>query len=225
LDEAASRYVARVHRLGVGARLVVFDPEARVEADAAVTEVGRRVRCLVDVVRPARAIATTRVTLVQALGKGDKPEQVVRDATALGVERIVFAESSRSIATSARGDAKRKRWHTVAVESARQSHRGDLPRIEGPTPFLSALTSVNDADLRLCLSPGGMTTLGFALARRGAGSSLALLVGPEGGFEDAELDAARAAGFSAVSFGELVLRTETAAVAALGAVVAFAAAK
>jgi 16S rRNA (uracil1498-N3)-methyltransferase len=232
LDAATSRYVARVHRLGVGSGLVVFDPEARVEANAVVAEVGRRVRCVVDVVRPARAIAMSRVTLVQALGKGDKPEHIVRDGTALGVERIVFTESARSVVRSVlgsgegpHGDAKRKRWQRVAIESARQSKRGDVPLIEGPMAFSAALEVVNDADCRLCLAPGGPTRLGAALGRRGAGGTLALLVGPEGGFDDAELAAAQAAGCAVVSFGDLVLRTETAAVAALGAIAAFAAEK
>lgn len=229
LDEASSRYVARVHRLDVGASLVLFDPETRTEADARVTEVAantaraRGVRCAVFGVRPATAVPTSHVTLVQGLGKGDKPEQVVRDATALGASRLVFAQSARSVVIAGeRGNAKRRRWHAVAAQSARQSGRGDVPIIDGPMPLKEALGALLGVDCRLCLAPGGATTLGHALSLRPSGASLAVLIGPEGGFEDAELDSVREAGFSVVSFGGLVLRTETAAVAALGAILAFA---
>lgn len=234
LDEASSRYVARVHRLGVGACVLLFDPGTRTEADAKITDLGaspssragaRGVRCSIGEVRAATAVPTSEVILVQGIGKGDKPEEVVRDATALGVSRIVFAECARSVVVVVgdRGAAKRRRWEAVAVQAARQSGRGDVPIIEGPMSLREALDGVRAAGHRLCLAPEGTTTLGQALARRAPGASLAVLIGPEGGFEDAELGSARGAGFALVSFGALVLRTETVAVAALGAILAMSA--
>jgi 16S rRNA (uracil1498-N3)-methyltransferase len=225
LGEAEARYVARVHRLGVGTTIVVFDPEAGTEADAAVTAIGehgRKVRCLVTRVRSATKVPSRSVTLLQCLGKGDKPERVVREATTLSVARIVFAESARSVVVVGdRGPAKQRRWCAAAVDAARQSGRGDLPQIDGPMTFTDALAAASDADVRLCLAPDGGTTLGHVLRLSPPDASLALIVGPEGGLDAGELDAAREAAFSSVSFGGLVLRTETCAVAALGAILAF----
>lgn len=224
LEEAQARYVTRVHRLGVGDRLALFDPEARVEAVATIVEVGRRVRCLVEAVEPSPRIAASGVTLVSGLGKGDKPEQVVKDATALGVDRIVFAETARSVVVGSRSGARRERLGTIAVEAARQSLRGDVPDLLGPVPFAEALRRA-DVVHRLCLVPGADTALGDALRARGAQETLAVVIGPEGGLDDHELDAARTAGYRAVSFGTRVLRTETAVVAVLGAVLAYHGAK
>jgi 16S rRNA (uracil1498-N3)-methyltransferase len=156
---------------------------------------------------------------VQALGKGDKPERVVRDATALAATRIVFVESARSVVrASAWSDDKRRRFHAIAVEAARQSGRGDVPVIEGPVPLAEAVSQVNDA-IRLCLAPGLGRSLRDALQGREA-DSIALFVGPEGGFDDGEISSLADAGIGFVVLGELVLRTEVAAAAALAAVVA-----
>jgi len=219
LDEAASHYVARVHRLSAGDRVVLFDPEARLEADATIASIERRVACVVSAVRAASAVPTAALTLVQALGKGDKPERVVRDATALAATRIVFVESARSVVrASAWSDDKRRRFRAIAVEAARQSGRGDVPVIEGPMSLAEAATLVKDS-MRLCLAPGRGPSLRAALAGRET-DSIALFVGPEGGFDDGELSALAEAGLAFVVLGELVLRTEVAAAAALAAVIA-----
>jgi 16S rRNA (uracil1498-N3)-methyltransferase len=215
----AARYVARVRRVSIGERFVVFDPEAGVEADAELVAVraGRAV-CRVGAVRPARR-SPFSITLIQAIGKGDKVDRVVRDATALGVGRVVVVDSGRSVPRlGERAPARRDRWRAIAVEVARQSGRGDLPEIEGPKPLGEALGEGAGDALRVVLVPGA-APLASVLADR-CGARVVLLVGPEGGFDDAELAATQAAGFVAAALGPFVLRTETAATAALGAVTA-----
>jgi 16S rRNA (uracil1498-N3)-methyltransferase len=222
LDSDTARYVTRVHRLGVGDSFIAFDPEARLEADAHITSVNRSVRCDLERVRPATAVAKTGVTLVQALGKGDKPERVVRDATALGVERIVFCVSSRTVARPGeRTPSRLARFRAVAVEACRQSGRGDAPLVEGPVPLSEALASDGStAAVRLCLDTRATTSLAAALGEWRPDRPLTVLVGPEGGFDETEIRAATDAGFVLVRLGDFVLRTETAAVAVLGALVA-----
>jgi len=222
LEEAVSRYVTRVHRLAAGDRFIAFDPEARVEADGEIVRTGREVRCVISALRPSAAVARTGVTLLQALGKGEKPEQVIRDATALGVERIVLVESSRAVVRldDDRGAARRRRWQAVAVEAARQCQRGDVPEIDGPLPFDAALSLAGHEGLRLQLSPAAAVGMTEALAKRRAGEPVFALIGPEGGFDPEETARAAAAGFIAVRLGDFVLRTETAAVAALSVIVA-----
>ena len=212
LDADASKYVSRVHRLGPGDRFVAFDPEARLEADAEIVSVdGRRVVVLLSQPREARVLAAVEVTLLQGIGKGDKLDRVVRDATALGAARIVGVETERSVVQ--RAERRTERLRTIALDAARQCGRGDLPDIAvGPT-LGEALAAVT-AQRRVCLDPRGSA----ALSLSGEGS-IAILIGPEGGLTTDEIALAEQHGFVRASFGSLVLRTETAATAVLGALV------
>jgi 16S rRNA (uracil1498-N3)-methyltransferase len=217
----AAHYVTRVHRLGPGAALSLFDPAGACEADATVVAVERgKLRYAVESLRPS-PYRPHPIQLMQALAKGDKPERNIRDATALGVANIVLIESERSIVqlTPERAAARRARWQRIAVDVARQCGRGDLPHVSGPLAFAAALETAV-AGRRLVLAPGARP-LHAALGAWTPPEPLALLVGPEGGLSPSELEQARGAGFVAVSLGETVLRSELAAVAALGALVAW----
>jgi 16S rRNA (uracil1498-N3)-methyltransferase len=222
LDGDAAHYLARVHRLAEGDAFVAFDPGARLEADATVLAVDRReVRCRLEAPRPARLLGMPGVTLIACATKGDKLDDVIRAATALGASTVAVVESARSVPELGSGAAKRfARFRAIAVDAARQSGRGDLPEVTGPSPFAALLSALAASDaLKLCLDPEADVALGLALAPRGS-RPLALLVGPEGGLTPAELDEAEHAGFQRVELGRLVLRAELAAVAALSAVVA-----
>lgn len=219
LDRATSHYLARVHRVQVGDAVVAFDPGARQEAEARVVSIGKSVRCDVGALRPARAVSDLDVTLVQALGKGEKVDQVVRDATALGVRRVVVVESDRAaVRLGTRGEGRRERWHKVSVQAARQCGRGDLPDLVGPLDLESALDRVGAAGERLVLDGGAAISLAQVLTGWDHTAPLAILIGPEGGLSGEELALARQRGFAATSFGPFCLRTETAATAVLGAV-------
>ena len=134
----------------------------------------------------------------------------------------MLVETNRSVVhlDEERRESRKKRWRTVAVEAARQCGRGDLPEIRGPSALGVALGLVTDVALRLQLSPTAQQTLAEVMRERRAPGSVALLIGPEGGFDSDEEAAAIAAGFVAVRLGPFVLRTETAAVAALAVVLA-----
>lgn len=214
LDETESRYVLRVHRLRPGASFCVFDPWQKLQADARLVGVERgRARC--SILEPAAAggVARFGLRLLQAVGKGDKVEQVVRDATALGASHVTIVAAERSVPR--RNERARERWDAAALEAARQAERGDLPRIEGPVAFDVALGSVPADMLKLIFHPGAEQRAAERLAGWEPKQGVAVAIGPEGGFSDAELGAAERRGFSAVALGSLTLRTETAAVAAL----------
>jgi 16S rRNA (uracil1498-N3)-methyltransferase len=219
IDRDVANYVTRVHRLGPGDAFVAFDPEGRTEADATIVSVSRNVRCRLERVRPSTSVARTGITVVQAIGKGDKPERVVRDATALGVERVVFCVSRRTVARPGdRSRVRHDRWRAIAVDASRQCGRGDVPVIEGPVPFDDAIAAeCSRPALRLCLAPQATTSLVETIRGWRPGEPITVMIGPEGGFDDAELAAAEARGFARVSFGPFVLRTEIASVAVLGA--------
>lgn len=218
LSAEAATYVTRVHRLAIGDAFLAFDPERAVEADAELVEVTKRgAVARIAVIRAASVRPGRRVTLIQGSCKGDKMDGIVRDATELGVTRIIPAITARSVA---RPDAARAdRWRRIAVEAARQCGRGDAPILDAPITLADALASgvASFEGAALCLDPTATTTLGACLHVVAAATNVTILVGPEGGLDDDELDAAARAGFTRVRLGGLVLRTETVCAAVLGA--------
>lgn len=220
LPPEASHYVGVVRRLGPGDPLVLVDHAARLEAAASVVSAARGAL----VVEAGEPVASPRlppfaIVLLQGLPKGDKMDAIVRDAAELGVSRVVPVVAARSIAR--KGAAGRvERWRRVAVEAARQCGRGDLPAVDEPVEVGRAFQLAPRAGPRVVLEPDAPP---FAAAFDVAPpASFALAVGPEGGWQPSELDDARAAGWSTASLGPFVLRTETAAAAALGALWALA---
>ena len=132
LSPETAHYVTGVLRLGAGARFIAFDPDAHVEADAAVLDAAR-VR--IGEVVPAKVVAAAPLTIVYALAKGDKVDATIRDATELGATRIVLAETARSIVKATdRTEKKRERWQRIVDEASPQCARPAPPTIEGPFP-------------------------------------------------------------------------------------------
>jgi 16S rRNA (uracil1498-N3)-methyltransferase len=223
LDRRQSHYLCHVHRLGPGDRFVAFDPLGQIEADAELVQIGsRRVRCRLGAARAAGLVSELNVTLWQALGKGDRVDQVVRDATALGARRLVVVETAHASLRLGDGGGRRaERWRTIAIEAARQSGRGDLPELVGPVGLEQALAELGRAgDRRVCLEVGAPRTLGDALQGWRRRDELTALIGPEGGLSADELERVRGSGFDLVSLGPFTLRTETAATALMGALLA-----
>jgi 16S rRNA (uracil1498-N3)-methyltransferase len=139
------------------------------------------------------------------------------------VSRIVVAESSRSVARveGERAARRAERWRAIALDAARQSGRGDVPDIIGPRPLGDVLSELRERSAtKLCLDPHATTPFASAVAQ--ASTAVVLLVGPEGGLTDDELERADRTGFTRVRLGPFVLRTELAGAAALGALLALA---
>jgi len=223
LDPEASRYVARVRRVREGERILLFEPRDAREADATVIEIGRAgVRCRVSAVRPSTARPRRHTTLLQGIGKGEKLDAVIRDATELGATRVIAVETERSVVKlGSRGEARRDRWRRIAVEAARQCGRGDVPEVIGPIAWTDAIVIDADAQaLRLCLWENATDPIGPKLRALSSERSLVIAVGPEGGFEESEIDLAQSQGFAIVSLGPFILRTETVAAAVLGTALA-----
>ena len=210
LEADAARYVTRVHRLAEGESFLAFDPARAEEAEVLLVSVGRQTIIEVAEPRPSERVPRRRLTVVQTASKGSKIDDVLRDATELGVTRFVVAQGERSVR---RPDAESAaRWRRVAEDAARQCGRGDMPIVAGPMPLVDAMQE--PADVRWLLDPRGEPPR----KRMASDAQSALvLVGPEGGFSREELSAATRLGFMRIKLGEFVLRTETACAAALGA--------
>lgn len=222
LDAESSHYVCKVHRVRVGDELRLFDPESGREATGTVKSAHpNRVDLDVGELLDAPSVSLP-LTLLQALGKGDKPEQSIRDATVLGASKVVLLQTERTVVKVGKND-RSERYRKVAIEAARQSGRSDVPEIEGPVEFTWALQQSRHELKLVCAWHVAARPLLVALSDWNGKRPLALLIGPEGGLSETELEAALREGFAPVSLGPLVLRTETAATVALGVIAAHAA--
>jgi 16S rRNA (uracil1498-N3)-methyltransferase len=195
---------------------VAFDPARALEAAGEVVALeGGEVRVRLAAPRPAALTAARPVTVLQAAAKANKIDAVVRDATELGATTVVVVTSARC---QRRPEPRaRERWARIAIEAARQCGRGDAPEVLGPTPLAAALGDHRPARGRaVCLQPGA-PSLARALADLDPHEAVTLAIGPEGGFTPEELALAESASYRLASLGRLVLRSETACAAALGA--------
>lgn len=215
-------YVARVHRLRVGDAVLLFDPQQRLEGEAAIVALSRereQVDFAIAALAPGRVQAERTVRIVQAVPKGDKLDAIVRDATELGASEIWLCASERAIPTA--GDAARLtkklgRLERIACEAARQSGRVDVPVLLEPRSLEECLAA-DTAELRLFFTPHASERVGPLLLTSNQDLPVSFYVGPEGGFSAAECELARSHGASVVQCGPFVLRTETVVAALLGA--------
>jgi len=210
-DALETRHLARVLRLRPGDTVVASDGAGH-DYTVRLEVVQPRASGVVVGVAEAAGDSPLAVTLVQGLPKGDKLETIVRAATELGVARVVPAIAARTVVRLAdRQVAVRLgRWQRVAREAAKQCGRRVVPDVAPPRPLEACLDEARDADLALCLWEGGPRRSARRSRRRSARGGVVVLVGPEGGLDRREVDAARARGWHVVGLGARILRTETA---------------
>jgi 16S rRNA (uracil1498-N3)-methyltransferase len=217
LSESDARHLMQVLRLKVGDRVLLSDGRG-VEYDGTVASISAgRVIVSVGEGRPSAGESSLRITLLQGFLKEAKMDQVVRQATELGVTRLVPVFARRSVA---RPDARRmagrlERWRKIAAEALKQCRRGRVPAIDAPCGLDAALAAGGGSDLRIVFWEEGRRPLGEILdAVADPVGTVALLLGPEGGFEAEEIAAAEASGFLVAGLGPRILRAETASLAA-----------
>lgn len=210
LEAEATRH-ARVLRLEAGADVLLFDGRGG-EADGTLVRMSRD-GALVET-GPRRECSVTGPTVVLCLGlpKGGKVETVVRATTELGVRAIHLVHMARSVARPPAGRAARRteRLEKVALEAARQSGRTMSPRIHAPATLTDvAKRAPTDAARAVCMPTAH---LGLTEALPSSAVSAWIWVGPEGGLDPSEEAALIGNGWVPMSFGEGVLRAETAAI-------------
>ena len=221
LPPGPAAHAARVLRVTTGDALVLFDGEGR-EAAARVTEArGGRVVVEATVTVEVNRESPLSLTLVQGISRGERMDLVVQKATELGVSRLVPVLTERSVVKlDATQAAKRlQHWQGIVAAACEQSGRTRLAMVE-PVVSLGAWLARQATlpESRFLLHPGSRTRVRDLPPLRAA----TLLIGPEGGLSPAERDQALAAGFTELSLGPRILRTETAALAALAALQAIA---
>ncbi len=214
LPDALAHHAVRVLRLRDGERIVLFDGEGG-EAEATLQVRGKTVAATLAARRAVDRESPLQIVLVQALAASDKMDWVVQKAVELGVGAIQPVQAERSVLRLAgeRADKRLAHWQQVAVAACEQCGRNRIPAVRPLQPLAHWLAAHRDA-LGYVLAPGGAASFADEPAPQGV---VHLLVGPEGGWSDAELAAFDAAGCRRVHLGPRVLRTETAGLAAIAA--------
>jgi 16S rRNA (uracil1498-N3)-methyltransferase len=215
LSAEQAHQVCHVLRLRPEDSIVVLD-NAGFEFDVTLTEVtGREVTGRITGKRPASGEPRRQITLFQSLLARDKFEMVLQKGTEVGVSRFVPVQTDRSLLRARQIDTRKMtRWRRILTEAAEQSHRGRIPDIEQPVGFAEALEQFGRFDRVLIAAPSDESpTLREALMQDDRGpASVAILVGPEGGFTEQEVTLASEKGAITISLGPRILRTETAAI-------------
>ncbi len=220
LDPAAAKYLVRVHRRKLHDPVVAFDPRAGLECSGRITHIDHgTVTVTLDTPRASRQLPRQPLILLQGLAKPARVGVVVRAATELGVTQLWLTTSDRSQARQLT-DAQLARLGRIALDAARQCGRGDVPTIHCFASVAQALTHTareHPNISRWLLHPSASAP---AAQPHTPAHDVLVAVGPEGGFCAQELALFADASFTPLRLGAFVLRTETAAIAALGAALA-----
>ncbi|HKT71254.1 MAG TPA: 16S rRNA (uracil(1498)-N(3))-methyltransferase [Steroidobacteraceae bacterium] len=217
LAGAAANHVRRVLRARIGDSLTLFDGRGG-EFAATVAEIHRNtVSVSVGEHRAIERESVLQLTLAQGISRGERMDWVIQKATELGVSRIVPVLTERSVVRleESRAEKKARHWHGIAVGACEQSGRNRVPSVAEPIELRNYLGACAETGARVLLAPDATLRLGD---HECTFPSMTMLLGPEGGLSASEQEAAIAAGFRPARLGPRVLRTETAAIAALAAI-------
>ena len=216
-------HIRKVLRMREGEEILISDGQGRdfhcrIEAIEE-EEVTARILWVLD----GNAELASDFTLFQGLPKGDKMEFIIQKCVELGVARIVPVNTKRTIVKldAKKEQARIKRWSGISESAAKQSGRGRIPEVTGVKSFAEALEEAKK--LNMCLIPyelaRDMAQTREVLSSIKPGMSVGIFIGPEGGFEEEEVEQAEAAGARPITLGRRILRTETAGMAVLAMLV------
>ena len=214
LSGGAAAHLTRVLRLGPGAAVTLFNGQGG-EYLASIERVhGARVTVAIGAHQPIERESPFPLTLAQGGARGERMDLVVQKATELGVARLVPVLTERSIVRldEEQSDRKSSHWRAIAIAACEQCGRNRLPEVALPARLGELLREPAGESVRLLLSPSATRRL-EDVPRPAGGATV--LIGPEGGLSAEEQALAEGAGYTAVNLGPRVLRTETAAIAAL----------
>jgi 16S rRNA (uracil1498-N3)-methyltransferase len=209
LEESETRHLRDVLRIREGDTVLVFDGAGH-EYSGMVLSIDKKSTAITidrEVV-PAAPESHLDLTLAVAITKGEKFDLVVQKAIELGVNRIIPIVTARCDVKPSDGTRRPDRWRKIALEASKQSGRARLAQIEAMLEF-SSLLKMETSGARILFSERD----GVTFEEIQANKRMLAVIGPEGGWEEMELESATAAGFTLVTFGGRILRAETAAIA------------
>ena len=214
IEGGDARHIGGALRMTAGESLTLCDGKGTDYACTVTAVEKERVTLSVDTAAPSYSEPSLAVTLYMGLPKGDKMELIIQKAVELGVTAIVPVATARCIVKLDGKDTAKKqvRWQKIAAEAAGQSGRGIIPVVESPLSWKQALVRFAEEKTLLCYEGGG-APIGKLVSP--ADTAISLVVGPEGGFDTAEVEAVTAVGGQIATLGPRILRCETAPLAAI----------
>jgi 16S rRNA (uracil1498-N3)-methyltransferase len=212
LDDQAFAHLIRVLRMNDGDPVRLFNGDGHEYAGQLCDVQKKSASVLVGDILRSEADTPLKLQLGQVVSKGDRMDFTIQKATELGISDItpLWSERCEVRLKGERLDKKMEHWQKVAISACEQSGRNRIPTIHQPQYFADWAKN-NNADVRLLLHPHRQKPL----RDYPQPASVALLVGPEGGFSEQEVEMAMSSGFAGLTLGPRILRTETAALAAL----------
>lgn len=210
------KHISKVLRCRVGEELEICDNDNN-EYICEITnidksEVQLNIIDKVDIKRES----DLKIKVYQGLPKGPKMEIILQKLTEVGVDEIILVQTKRTVVKveDKKEDKKIERWERIIYEAAKQSKRGKIPKLRGILSFKEALSDMNKNDLNIAPYENERTK-SIKQAIKGQDiNNIGIFVGPEGGFEDTEINAIEEIGGQSVSLGPRILRTETASLVA-----------
>lgn len=211
LNFEETRHLRDVLRLHEGETIQVFDGEGG-EFLCEIKKIGKR-ETVVKILReipPSAPASNLDLTLATAILKGEKFDLVVQKAVELGVTKLVPLQTKRTDVKVSDGEKKSERWRRIALEAAKQSGRAQLMKIEAPMDFKEFIGKAEGTKI-LFSETGGANFSKIKETKK-----ITAVIGSEGGWESAEIEAARKNDFQIITFGGGILRAETAAIVVAG---------
>ena len=218
LDEQQTHYLRRVLRLKPGDAIVVFNGAGE-ERRAVVQTLTRHQAALATGDRlEALPESPLDLTLIQSLVKADAMDLIVQKATELGVTSIIPVTTDFSVVRldSERASRRTAHWRRIARSACEQSGRHQPPVIHEPVSLSRCVATLPNRITKFALHPGSAQSFDAVANANADATRVAILIGPEGGLSDADQKLVAATGFSPVTLGSRILRTETAALVACG---------
>ncbi len=223
LSAMPSAHLIKVLRLRAGAKAVLFNGDGSDYLCEILTAKPEAAQLQILSAQPAAPESPLKITLLQAICRGDKMDWVLEKATELGVSHVIPVQSERSEVQldKERANKRREHWQRVIISACEQSGRAFVPQVEALQTLPQRLSGAISGTTKLILEPGGAPISSSMIPIVREMSSVVLAVGPEGGWSERDLTQLALGGFSAVAIGPRVLRTETAGIAAISVMQAF----
>lgn len=214
------KHISRVLRLRTEDCITVCD-KCKTDYDCKISEISPD-RVVADIVKryENRAESDLELVLYQGLPKSDKMDYIVQKCVEMGVSRVVPVITKRAVSRPSDADKKISRWQKIAAEAAKQSGRGIVPDISDMLTFEQAIREATGVSDSIGIMPYEceMQTKLREVLLSCAAKRINILIGPEGGFDELEVSAARNSGIKTVTLGPRIMRTETAPIAVCAAV-------
>ena len=210
------KHISRVLRSRENDKLEVCDMDNN-EYICEIREINKD-NILLDIIEKVniKRESNLKVKLYQGMPKGTKMELILQKLTEIGVDEIVLVQAKRSVTKidNKKEDKKIERWERIIYEAAKQSKRAKIPKLTGVLTFKEALADMQNNDLNICPYENERTISIKEAIKDSSANTIGIFVGPEGGFEEEEIEKIQEIDGKVVSLGPRILRTETASVVA-----------